>query len=425
MREGKPPTPKNETQPVLFKNGLVLSEVNLLKHPFNLLSNNRLDQLLEEAAKKKKSHIACEIELPDGGKKVWRVRPNVETGYTRPFDKKVLVTVLKLATDEGFPPPIVWKLGSLNRICRMMKIAKAGDNKRLVKESLLRISATNIYAETFWLKDEKRYWQEKPESVGGSFTLWSVFWRGDRLPNGQAADNIYLAFNAPFIWSLQAYYVSPLDYDYWLSLTPLAQRLYELSGRKFYGLKHSEYTHYKYLDLCQLLPIMPQKKFSDAKRILDRAHQALKKTGWLKEVRWEGIRRRTRFIPNKPWVIRYYPGVRAREELAQSKERLERFQSWENRQLVSTDQERLTEIRYLVKEIEQATGDNHSRKAFTKIAKNLPSQVLWRLLSEVKVDYIRGPLEVKRSPAAIFMDKVKRYCAERQLDIGIKFKGVG
>lgn len=406
----------------LFKNGLVLFETNLLKYPFSLLSKNNLKKLLQEAAKTQKSHIACEVQMPDGSRRIWQVNPNITTGYTHPFDKQVLVTVLKLVTDEGFPPPILWRLGSLSRICRTMKISDKGVNPRSVKESLLRISATNIYTETFWLKDKKEYWCERPERIGGSFTPWSVLWKGDKLLDGQVADSIYLTFNVPFLLSLQAFYVSPLDYDYWLSLPPLAQRIYELTGRKFYGLADSDYARYEYGELCQLLPIQPQRKFSDAQRILDRGHKVLKKTAWLEGSRWEGERRRGKLIPNEPWAIRYYPGPRAEAEIAEAEKRLARFQQWKERQLISLDAESVVQLHSLVQEMERATGDTHSRGAFTKIAKGLPQQVIWRFLSEIKADHLHGPLGVKRSPSAILMDKVRRYCQDRKLDIGIKFK---
>ncbi|MEM3713600.1 MAG: hypothetical protein QXF82_01495 [Nitrososphaeria archaeon] len=392
-----------------------------MKYPFNLLSNNRLDELLEEAARRKKSHIACEIIMPDGTKRIWQVNPSIQFGYTRPFDKKVFMTVLKLVSDGGLPPPMLWELGSLRRVCQTMGLEDCGKNKRLIKESLIRISQTTIYAEVFYLKDRNDFWKERPESIGGSFTLWNVIWRGERLPNGEIADSIYLIFNIPFIWSLQAYYVCPLDYEYWLSLPPLAQRLYELTGRRFYGLETSEYARYSYEDLCQLLPIQPQKHLSDAKRILDRAHKVLKETEWFARVQW--ITKKGAYNRGQ-WEILYYPGERAREEIAQAKERLAKFQYWSlstqgDAQAQVVEQAR---IEYLVNEIEKITGDTHSRLTYVKIVKALPEDILWRFLSELKADYLHGPLKVRESLAAVFMHKVKRYCQEHNLDVGIRFK---
>lgn len=78
-----------------------------------------------------------------------------------------------------------------------------------------------------------------------------------------------------------------------------------------------------------------------------------------------------------------------------------------------------------MREIEEVTGDTHSRGAFTKIAKKLPQDVIFRFLSEIRADHLAGPLGVKRSPAAIFMDKVKRYCEGHKIDVGIKFRREG
>lgn len=400
--------------------GLALAEVNLLKYPFALLLNNRLDEFLEEAAKRRKTHILCEVELPDGSKRIWQVNPSIQFGYPRPFDKKVLFTVFKLVTDEGFPPPPIWKLGSLRRICQTMGIQDAGENKRLVKESLLRISQTSIYTEVFYLRDRDGFWQERPNSVGGSFTLWNVVWRGEKLPDGKVAEAIYLIFNIPFIWSLQAFYVCPIDYYYWLNLPPLAQRLYEITGRKFYGLEKSEYIRYSYLELCRLLPIKPQEHLSDAKRVLNRAHKVLKDTGWLAKVQWTGTKTR-KFSAAEPWEILYYPGPRAKEEVAQAKNRLARVLPYYELNL-EEEIERQARIENIVSEIEHVTGDRHSRPTYYRIARNLPEDVIWRFLSELKADYLYGPLKVKTSLAAIFMDKIKRYCQERGIDIGIKFE---
>lgn len=401
----------------MLKNRQVLFEINLLKNPFCVFCKVNPKRLARETIERGQSFIHYEAIGSDNTRRIWELNPTMKWGYTTHFDKKVLVTVLKLVTDEGLPPLMPWKLGSVSRLCHTMGVSDKGENPRLVKDSLIRISSTPIYAETFYLKNKKDYWRERPESIGGNFTLWSVFWKGDRLPDGRVAESIYLAFNIPFISSLQAYYVKPLDYGYWLSLPPLAQRLYELTGLKFYGLAGSFYARYEYPEFCQLLPIIPQKKLSDAQRILDRAHRILHKTHWLNDVYWEWFK--------KPWAIRYYPGPRAKEEITQARERLKRFKSWRQRELVSIDPDRLAQAQDLVKEIERVTGDTHSRGAFTLIARKVPSQRIWQWLSEVKLahqDHLHGVSKIKQSRSALFMDKARRYCQERNLDIGIKFR---
>lgn len=393
----------------------VLSEINLLRYPFCILSNNNLQELLETSARERQSHIVYRHTEPDGTMRVWDVRPNTVLGYTSPFDKAVLMTVLKLVTNDGFPPPQVYRLGSLNRICQTMKLRNTGPNLKRIKDALTRISSTAIYAETFYLKKKKTYWQAQTESKGGSFTLWGVFWKNDRLPDGALADTIYLQFNAPFILSLHDYYVKPLDYDYWLSLPPLAQRIYELTSLKFYGLKDSPYIAFDYPELCQALPIIPQKHLSDAKRILERAHERLAHDGWLNKVDWSSAQAKHTFNPKAPWVIRYYPGPRAQAELNQAKERLHRFQ------MLKQGQEELPpwqDVQVWVTELMDMLKDSKGKNKgyYVKIGKlivqgKLRSNLVWEALHNAKTEDLEGRLEKGRS--AYFTDYLKRELKQR------------
>jgi hypothetical protein len=80
------------------------------------------------------------------------------------------------------------------------------------------------------------------------------------MPNGKAADSLYLELNAPFLSSLASFYVKPIDFEYYESLgNPVTQRLYELLGVKFYGLQDSPYVKLAYTKLCRLLPLSPQR----------------------------------------------------------------------------------------------------------------------------------------------------------------------
>ncbi len=414
----QPPSQLTPDQLELYPAGPVLSEINLLRYPFCLLSNNNLQELLKEAAQTNKTHISYEIEDQNGQKQIWLVKPNVVSGYTRPFDKKVLITVLKLVTEEQFPPPLIWKLGSLKRICRTMRIPDVGKHPHRVKESLIRISESSIYAECFFLKKKQDYWKEKSSSRGGNFTLWSVFWRGDELPSGEIADTIYLQFNAPFILSLNDFYVKPLDYDYWLKLSPLAQRLYELTGLKFYGLQDSSYVTFGYPELCQAMPIRPQEHLSDAKKILDRAHQQLRKTHWLQRAEWQGAKSQRRLDPKAPWVIRYYPGPRAQEELAQAQERLSRYQKLVQREKLPLWHDVQGWAQILTEELQDRAGKN--RGFYIQLGKlivqgKINQDLIWRSISIAKDRHLRG--EVKKSLSACFTDEYKRQLKQRGQDL--------
>jgi len=404
----------------------VLSEINLLRYPICLLSNNNLQELLEESARRRESHILYQETMPDGRVRVWRVTPNTKHGYTTPFDKAVVVTILKLATDEGFPPPMIYKIGSLRRIARTMKLPGSGSNLARIKESLQRISATNIYTESFYLKGAREYWKEEQREIGGSFSLWNVFWRNNKLPNGEAADCIYLQLNVPFILSLHDFYVKPLDYDYWLSLPPLAQRLYELTGLKFYGLKDSSYINFDYPELCQAMPIKAQQHFSKAKQILERAHRKLVETGWLKRAEWRGSKAQRTLHPDALWVIHYHPGPRAHEELAQARERLRRFQQRARRH---EELPLWVDVQAWVNELTQTLKDpvGQNRGYFTKIAKlitqeKLDQSLVWEGLSLAKSEDLEGRIKSTRS--AFFTDYIKRQLREHGQDLNELLKQV-
>ena len=92
-------------------------------------------------------------------------------------------------------------------------------------------------------------------------------------------------------------------FEYLKSLRPIASRLYELLGVKFYG--HQKYIHYKYSTLCKLLPIRRQSCFSRARQQLEAGHAELKKTSFLKYYQWIPINE----VKND-WDIKYVPGKR-------------------------------------------------------------------------------------------------------------------
>lgn len=423
MVKGTPVQPlralENLTDPSSTENS-VLSEINLLRYPFCIISKNQVPELWNEATQKKRSHIIYEVTDSKGNKRVWKVNPTLEYGYNTPFDKKVLTTVQKVVTDDGFPPPILYKLGSLRRLCKAMKKTPNGRNIKRIRESLIRISATNIYTETFYLKRSNGYWKAQQRRQGGSFSLWSVFWREDELPIGQVADAVYLQFNVPFILSLQDFYVKPLDFDYWLGLPPLAQRLYEVTGLKFYGLKDSGYISFSYLELCQALPIKQQHYLSVARRILERAHRKLMETNWLQQVEWVEDEQ------TDEWIIRYYPGLRAYQELAQSRERLRRFQAMRQRQAELPEwQDVQAWANLLTEELQDARGKN--RGFYIKIGRlisqgRIRQDFIWEAVSNAKVEDREG--NVKKSRSAFFTDYLKRRLKERGQDLNQLLKAV-
>jgi hypothetical protein len=134
---------------------------------------------------------------------------------------------------------------------------------------------------------------------------------GEVLPNGETAETNYLFLSSWYLENVNSRHVKPLDYTYYRSLrSRVAGRLYELLGVKFYGMGSHPYIRYRYSTLCQLLPLVRQRKASNAKQNLQRAHQELTRSAFLSKVEWSIVAGEA-----KDWYVTYWPGPRAREEI--------------------------------------------------------------------------------------------------------------
>jgi len=69
---------------------------------------------------------------------------------------------------------------------------------------------------------------------------------------------------------------------------------------------------FKYVTLCQLLPVTPYRYFSDAKRQLNSGNDELQDTGFISKYEWSKN-------GNKDWLISYWPGERAKDEIKKAK----------------------------------------------------------------------------------------------------------
>ncbi|MBA7544251.1 hypothetical protein ES705_36603 [subsurface metagenome] len=88
-------------------------------------------------------------------------------------------------------------------------------------------------------------------------------------------------------------------------------------GIKFYGArnKKEEFIRYKYSTLCQLLPITRKKYISMAKQQLNPGNDELKDTSFISNYEWSENGR-------KDWLIYYWPGERAKEEIKRAKTKI-------------------------------------------------------------------------------------------------------
>ncbi len=296
---------------------IIDSEVNLLELPFFALNRKNLSKKLETEYRSMRKRGDQKKEI------VWNVSANPKYGYPGPFDREVhkaieqiISEILKEEGEIKNPTPF-----SIYDLCDRMEITSTGgDNYRRIKKALERVQATVIKSDKAFYHKGKKKW------ISAVFGLYDgVIFRGEQLEDGSIAEINLLYLGDIYLQSLNSFHIKPIDYTYWRSLkSKIASRIYEILGIKFYGIrnKKQDFICYKYSTLCQLLPITQKKYISMAKQQLNPGNDELKDTGFISKYTWSENGR-------KGWLIYYWPGERAKEEIRRAKIRIVDFQTEE------------------------------------------------------------------------------------------------
>jgi hypothetical protein len=198
-------------------------------------------------------------------------------GLPGPFDRRVFRAIEKIVMGRTImkgepltnPQPL-----EIKEVLETLRLTVQTHNYRSVARALGRLQGTQISCSGI-VKSKNG-----GPAKGVTFSpLSEIRWAGEADPeSGLRIDRTRIYFAPFYLESVNSYNVRPIDWDLWLALNerPLAQRLYEILEMGFFGLKDSPYKHFSYSELCQLLPTRPQAKKSDAMRVLERAHDALK-----------------------------------------------------------------------------------------------------------------------------------------------------
>lgn len=392
---------------------ILRSEVNLLILPFFALSRKELPHKDESVYRTTLQREGKTLEV------LWKVSRSINYRYPGPFDRRVHKAIEE--TINGLRLPIENPIPfSIYGLCQRMGISTSGGkNYRKVKEALKTVVATTIESQGTFFSKGRRMW------VHDIFHLYDrIIFKGERLPNGEIADTNYLYLGSWYLESINSRYVKPLDYEYYKQLKRhTTQRLYELLGVKFYRVFQQDglsYLNYRYSTLCELLPVAPRAHFSLARQQLDPAHHELQETGFLSRVSWKKIE------DERDWMIHYYPGRRAKVEVRRFKAiQLEAGEGEGGRHAVPArvSPVEAPEVQGFVKVMIEELGDEKSRRFYTRIAQMAASdsrlhQLVYRCLSEVKEEARTG--QIRTSKGAVFTDKLKRYCREWEIDLGLK-----
>ena len=329
---------------------IINTEVNLLIFPFFILE--RKSKKLETEYKDIVKRGNNKIEI------IWNVSANTKYGYPGLFDREVHKVIEQIISEilkkEGeIKNPIPF---SIYDLCNRMQITTSGGkNYRKVKEALERIRMTGIKSEGAFYHKGKKEWLSK---VFGLYD--SIIFRGEQLEDGSIAEKNLLYLGNIYLQSLNSFNIKSIDYTYWRSLkSKIASRLYEILGIKFYGLKDKKegFIRYKYSTLCQLLPVTPYSYISSAKRQLNSSNNELKDTGFISKFDWSEN-------GNKDWLIYYWPGERAKEEMKRVKiknidDRTEEYLPGPKEEVIKYSKEQVGLINQLVKvNVSKITAEN-------------------------------------------------------------------
>lgn len=234
-------------------------------------------------------------------RKAWKVSGDVELGYPTWLDEKVFIGVLDIARRQDYPVknPI---LITVSELCRTVDLdPKFGKNRNMVRESLERIARVRIIAkDSFYFKQEEAH-------ISDTFSYFQRVTLADAKLKGDKASQTLVWLSDKVLSNVNNGYIRVIDTNFFMRLTPIAGRLYELLVSRFFGLLKSKegidreiYLVENYDDLCNRMPLEKHKYFSHAFRQLKRAHELLVKMRFLAKVEW---------IDDK--TIRYYPGQKA------------------------------------------------------------------------------------------------------------------
>ncbi len=298
-REATPPAPPDVHVP-----GQLRSEVNGLLYPFFFLTKGTDMEAIETRTVRRVGDQTVEA--------LWRATPHPACGRPGPLAHRVHRAVEQLITERGLPAqnPIPFSIHSL---CRRMGMRAGGTEYRKVRGALVAIRGTQVEARgTFYSRRRQAY-------VDQVFSLYErIIFAGERLPDGRRAERNLLYLGSWYLGSLNSLYVKPLDYRYYLGLrTPIARRLYELLGVKFYRVAERPvpFIRYRYSTLSGLLPVKCHGHRSRMRQQLGPAHEELLRGGFL-----DGARDAP--VPHaSDWYLTYRPGPRALREIRESKKR--------------------------------------------------------------------------------------------------------
>jgi hypothetical protein len=237
----------------------------------------------------------------------WEVTYNSKYGQPGPLAYKLDTLIINRRIEEAERPiPRILRLGSLREI--IVELGLSNHDTEKVKNALRQNASAFITA-----KIKYRQADGTARTLEAGFTRYHVVFTGEDLPDGRKADAVYIVLSDLYMQVINGAMTRPLDYDYLKSLSPAAQRFYELLSYQMYATIKNDRPRAKlrYSELCTYAPLVRQYDRNAVQPQMARIHAPHRKSGYIARVEYE----QTVDGDGRPdWIMLYTPGPKARAE---------------------------------------------------------------------------------------------------------------
>ena len=371
----------------------ISTELNVLRFPLFSLADKKA---------KFKDTVKFPIEF-EHKKKTYKGTGEISFNnkYGKPLrrDKRFFRAIESIMAKKGFPTSRYFVFDPKEVLRELGLNPYAGKNLKEIKDCVRRLKFTAI--EAIGLIYDKSNGKPFKAELGVSIVDEYIF-TGEEDEDGNPQEKHVIKWSDWYLASLNSGYAKPINLDYFFALGDVAGRLYELLSLKFFGIfsnrnpddwhKSSSYVRYDYHEeLCPLLPLKPQKYFSDAQRNLKKAHGQLlgnndylpfgwteKGDGFISDFKFERVKHKGGY----KWTVKYWPGKLASEEYKRTKDALS---DWRKEKRALKSPESVQEVqrgKTVGKEGEngsiKATEPNNEVPEASSTAVNLTQQLIER-----------------------------------------------
>ncbi len=381
-------------------------EFNMAEFPFCLISSNRF-------GKTEINSIAYEdtITGKDGAiiPRKWEIYPSRKDGWGSSQTIGLVTELMKICKEEEFVSPVV-RFGSISNLIKRMGLSDGTKIYKRIRGDLDALVGYTFKAKNaFWDNEKKAY----VDMTGHFFESVYYYHResGGQEPlpfaNIKISEQIWGSIKANALITIDTGDVS------FHSFTPTEQRL----ALYLTKMLHAFVEHRRDVALLgKQLPLLG-KSYKTIKTQITRGCDGLIKKGFplLASFRYE----RNATGRGENIIFRKNVGVLPPNETIKGvPASIQRGIDLLAKQYSHITSDEEARVYCLTEDILKVCGDGQSQRAYSIIASKLPSEIIYRILSEIRQEY---PGTFKGSRGSLFIVKAKQEASRLDIDLGFNF----